>query len=109
MTSEMGVIIEAEIRERVEEQLEEAVAARIRMFERLISKMNENHEELLDAFFKKERELEDSLDAYSSREDIFDTMKHVAKGAMGSMNEQGVIEFLLIKDPVIRKWWEENQ
>ena len=109
MTSAMGTIIEAEIRERVEEQLEEAVTVRLRMSQRLIAKLEENHDELLGAFFDKERELENSIDSLHEQEDDFNTMAHVAFAALTNMNEQGVIEFLLIKDPVIRKWWEENR
>ena len=87
MNSAMGIIVEEEIEARINDRLRES--------SRRIDSL--------------EMQLDGMSDAYHNREDAFDIMMHVAKGAMSSLDEQGILEFLLIKDPVIRKWWEENK
>ena len=109
MNTAIGTIIEAEIQERVEEQLEEAVAARMRVSQSLINKLEENCDELLSEFFKKERALKASLDSLREQENALNTISHVAFAALTNLNEQGIIEFLLIKDQAVRAWWEENK
>ncbi len=40
---------------------------------------------------------------------IWENLHIVAHAALSELEENGTIDFLLIKNPNVRSWWEENK